>query len=101
MSMFFAFSQLHPNGGAQLRSEILLLPPPLCNSYEGELVATGRANSANPSNPLVESHVQEEEFVEENSLAHPGVQLSTVDAALRAMDGSATPDPRESASDLS
>jgi hypothetical protein len=28
----FPFSQLHPNAGAQLRAQILLLPPTLCNS---------------------------------------------------------------------
>jgi hypothetical protein len=64
----FPFSSLHPNSGAQLHSDILLLPPPLRNSYEGELVATGKTNGANVADPLVEPHVQGEEFIAENSL---------------------------------
>jgi hypothetical protein len=71
----FPFPQFHPNPGAQLRSKILLLPPPLHNSYEGELVAVSRADSANPA-----THVRGEEFVEENLLAALGLQISIVDA---------------------
>jgi hypothetical protein len=96
----FPFSSLHPNSGAQLHSDILLLPPPLRNSYEGEFVATGRTNGANVVDPLVEPHVQGEEFIAENSLAPPGIQASTSGAATEVTDGGATLDPSASISDL-
>jgi hypothetical protein len=67
----------------------------LHNSYEGELVAVSRADSANPA-----THVRGEEFVEENSLAALGLQISIVDAVAGAVDGGATPDPGEFISNL-
>jgi hypothetical protein len=41
-------SHLHPNAKPQLRTDILLLPPTLCNSHENVLVDHPRANGANP-----------------------------------------------------
>jgi hypothetical protein len=43
----FPFSQLHPNVGSQLRSEILLLPPALRNSHEHGLVDGQGSNGTN------------------------------------------------------
>jgi hypothetical protein len=46
----FPFSKLHPNAGARLRSEILLLPSNLLNPSDGdELVDDSVSNDANPT----------------------------------------------------
>jgi hypothetical protein len=43
------FSKLHPNAGARLRSETLLLPSTLPNTYSGdESVGDSMTNAANP-----------------------------------------------------
>jgi hypothetical protein len=63
----FPFSQLHSNAGAQLRANILLLPPMLCNSHGDDVVAGHLAHGVNPvTNQIVENNgVQVEEISEE------------------------------------
>jgi hypothetical protein len=97
----FPFSSLHPNAGAQFHSKILLLPPPLHNSYEGEFVAADRTNGANVANTVVEPHVQGEELTVQNSLAALGEQTPMPGARAQAAEGGATPDPGASTSNLS
>jgi hypothetical protein len=53
----FPFKNLHPNAGAKLRSEVLLLPPALLNRESlrqgGEVTDVPMTNdSTNDSNPL-------------------------------------------------
>jgi hypothetical protein len=89
----FPFSQLHSNAGAQLRVEILLLPPTLRNYHGDHLVDGHLAHGANPvTNQIIENHdVQAEEISEEQ--AHP------MPNAGSSMEPAATADPDESSLD--
>lgn len=57
----FPFSKLHPNAGALLRSQVLLLPPSLLNSssinHEGQQIP-----GPNMSNTLLNAHENSEFF---------------------------------------
>lgn len=51
----YPFARLHPNAGARLRSEILLLPPSLLNSSYGDNNISGPSgNDSLCTNPVVE-----------------------------------------------
>jgi hypothetical protein len=66
--MVFPFSSLHPNAGALLKSEILLLHPTLRNHNEG--VGVEGPNVINLANCLIESYTN-------NSVDHGEADSST------------------------
>ena len=53
----FPFENLHPNAGARLRNDILLLPGHLLNPDSGGVDCTD-LHAANDHNPFPESNVQ-------------------------------------------
>jgi hypothetical protein len=55
----FLFSQLYPNVGAQLHTEILLIPPTLRNTPRHNIVDNHRAHGANPCLEFVVVHIEE------------------------------------------
>jgi hypothetical protein len=58
----FPFSSMHANGGAQLKAEIILLPPTLCNIHEGGDVEG--PNMPNVADVIDESHAGTSSVVE-------------------------------------
>jgi hypothetical protein len=71
----FPFSTLHPNSGALLKAEVLLLHPTLCNSNESECVV--EPNMANATDTTSESLADTCHSDEEN-----GVQNSVLGIVL-------------------
>lgn len=60
----FPFTELHPNAGARLRSEILCLPSDLIHPYVGgehavDQCANGSSNSSNISSELHDENQEE------------------------------------------
>jgi hypothetical protein len=55
----FLFSQLYPNVGAQLHTEILLIPPTLRNTPRHNIVDNHRAHGANPCLEFAVAQVEE------------------------------------------
>lgn len=72
----FPFSKLHPNAGARLRSELLLLPSTLLNPVSGdESVVDPVSDNANPVDFGARNNVLQEET--ENDRLGTGVGADT------------------------
>jgi hypothetical protein len=72
--IIFPFSSLHPNIGAHLKADILLLHPTLHNSHKG--IGVEGSNVLNPVDTIVESFADTGEL---SAMSHSQEQQSTFD----------------------